>query len=112
MKTENTIAKILKIGSIIMFGLCILGSILMSEIETIDYSYLYDDFSFNDDNSPDVKKEFDSNIFIKNLITSAIGCGLIFAFGEMIEVAYQGNKKLDDIKKALESQKEPTDKRG
>ncbi len=110
MKAENTVAKILKIGAIVLFGLCVLGSVMISEIETIDYSYLYDNFTFNDDNYPDVKKEFDSAIFIKNLISSTIGCGLIFAFGEMIEVAYQGNKKLEDIHKLLVNKNSSNDK--
>lgn len=101
MKTENTIAKILKFGSIFLFAIAVAGSIMLSYVETTDYSNLYDDYEYNDDEEPKTTTEFDSSIFVKYLFESTITCTLIFAFGELIEQASQTRKHVEDMQRTI-----------
>lgn len=120
MKTENTIAKILKFGSIFLFVIAVAGSIMLSYVETTDYSNLYDDYKYDDDDydysddgydysdddySDDEKSEttteFDSSIFVRYLFESTIACTLIFAFGELIEQTSQTRKHVEEMERVL-----------
>lgn len=101
MKTENTIAKILKFGSIFLFVIAVAGSIMLSYVETTDYSNLYDDYEYNDDEEPKTTTEFDSSIFVKYLFDSTITCTLIFAFGELIEQTSQTRKHVEDMQRTI-----------
>lgn len=101
MKTENTIAKVLKFGSIFLFAIAVAGSIMLSYVETTDYSNLYDDYEYNDDEDPKTTTEFDSSIFVRYLFESTITCTLIFAFGELIEQASQTRKHVEDMQRTI-----------
>lgn len=108
MKTENTIAKILKFGSIFLFVIAVAGSIMLSYVETTDYSNLYDDYKYDDDDydysddeKPETTTEFDSSIFVRYLFESTITCTLIFAFGELIEQASQTRKHIEDMQRMI-----------
>lgn len=115
MKTENTIAKILKFGSIFLFVIAVAGSIMLSYVETTDYSNLYDDYKYDDDDydysdddydysddeKPETTTEFDSSIFVRYLFESTITCTLIFAFGELIEQTSQTRKHVEDMQRTI-----------
>ena len=113
MKTENTIAKILKLGSIFLFVIAVAGSIMLSYVETTDYSNLYDDYKYDDDDydysdddysddeKPETTTEFDSSIFVRYLFESTIACTLIFAFGELIEQTSQTRKHVEEMERVL-----------
>ena len=113
MKTENTIAKILKLGSIFLFVIAVAGSIMLSYVETTDYSNLYDDYKYDDDDydysdddysddeKPETTTEFDSSIFVRYLFESTIACTLIFAFGELIEQTSQTRKHVEDMQRTI-----------
>lgn len=73
---ENKVAMILKFGSIILFIILVIGAFLISITEN----------------------DLQVNVFFTSVTVSLIGCTLLYAFGELIEIEYE---KKNIINKAI-----------
>lgn len=84
---KNKVASYLKVGSIVLFVLSVFGALIGAQKETIpmaDGNYVYQTATI-----------FDARMFFIMIIASMIGCSLIYAFGELVELTAKNNALLE-----------------
>lgn len=99
IKQENNVSLLLKVGSVILFFLCVIASGTVSYQEKIDYKK---SSSIFEEDKIETTREFNGGLAFGLISASAISCSLIYAFGELIQIQDDNKHLLEQIVKNTE----------
>ena len=91
IKQENNVSLLLKVGSIILFFICMIASGTVSYQEKIV-----------EEDKIQITREFNGGLAFGLISASAISCSLIYAFGELIQIQDDNKHLLKQIVKNTE----------
>ncbi|MFR3519967.1 MAG: hypothetical protein ACLTT4_16280 [Coprobacillus cateniformis] len=91
IKQENNVSLLLKVGSVILFFLCVIASGTISYQEKIV-----------EEDKIQITREFNGGLAFGLISASAISCSLIYAFGELIQIQDDNKHLLEQIVKNTE----------
>lgn len=79
----NKVAKLLKYGAVVFFIVSFIGAIVVSNKEEISVEkakYSWESSKYG------TTTKFDGVMFFNSLLTSVVGCALVYGFGELIDI--------------------------